>query len=120
MEADRMDEALLDAKTYDTLSIDSFEIATVPAQKDISLIITILLSTIEVIGSLRVYLPGDLKRHEHREVKLWKCALAVHRRLLDGIPLLDCVQDMEIMDEKFTTLVNVCIHMSFIVVHVLT
>ncbi|KAJ3996205.1 rRNA-processing arch domain-containing protein [Lentinula boryana] len=69
------------------------------------LIISAVLSTLDCISQLRIYLPNDLRREQNRET-VWKSVLEVKRRLSDGIPLLDPVKDMKIKDDKFTTLVQ--------------
>ncbi|KAJ3733268.1 rRNA-processing arch domain-containing protein [Lentinula guzmanii] len=77
-----------------------------PGQKGIPLIISAVLSTLDCISQLRIYLPNDLRREQNRET-VWKSVLEVKRRLPDGIPLLDPVKDMEIKDDKFATLIQV-------------
>ncbi|KAJ3986152.1 rRNA-processing arch domain-containing protein [Lentinula detonsa] len=76
-----------------------------PGQKGIPLVISAVLSTLDCISQLRIYVPNDLRREQNRET-VWKSVLEVKRRLSDSIPLLDPVKDMKIKDDKFTTLVQ--------------
>lgn len=68
--------------------------------------VPVLLSTIEAISRLRIYMPKDLRELPARETA-WKSVQEVQRRFPDGIPLLDPVQDMGITDDKFKDLVKV-------------
>lgn len=78
-----------------------------PNQKGSPLVVPVILSTLEGISHLRIYLPKDLRPDLNRETA-WKSILEVQRRFPDGVPLLDPVKDMKIKDEKFTALVQVC------------
>jgi len=78
-------------------------------QKGIPLVVPVLLSTIEAISHLRLFLPKDLRPDQARET-VWKSVLEVHRRFPDGIALLDPIQNMGIKDDKFKELIKVCIH----------
>jgi ATP-dependent RNA helicase DOB1 len=75
-------------------------------QKGIPLVVPVLLSTIEGISHLRIFLPKDLRQDQARET-VWKSVLEVHRRFPDGITLLDPIQNMGINDDKFEALVKV-------------
>lgn len=75
-------------------------------QKGEPLVLPVLLSTLNGISHLRIYLPKDLRSNGARETA-WKSILEVQRRSPDGIPLLDPIKDMEIKDEKFKVLVKV-------------
>jgi ATP-dependent RNA helicase DOB1 len=68
----------------------------------------VLLSTIEGISHLRLFLPKDLRSEQARET-LWKSVLEVHRRFPDGVALLDPIQNMGIKDEKFKELIKVSV-----------
>lgn len=70
------------------------------------LVVPVLLSTIEGLSLLRIFLPKDLRPAQARET-VWKGVLEVQRRFPDGITLLDPVQNMGIKDEKFKTLIEV-------------
>ncbi|KAK0188373.1 ATP-dependent RNA helicase [Armillaria mellea] len=76
-----------------------------PGQKGVVLIVPVLLSAIESISSLRVYLPQDLTQSQQRET-VWKSVSETRRRFPQGIPLLDSLRDMGIGDEKFAILVE--------------
>jgi len=76
-----------------------------PDQKGEPLVVPVLLSTIDAISSVRIYLPKDLRSLQARETA-WKSVLEVHRRLSDGITLLDPIQNMQITDDKFKALVK--------------
>ncbi len=78
-----------------------------PGQKGVSLIVPVLLSAIEGISSLRIYLPKDLTQGQQRET-VWKSVLETRRRFPHGVPLLDPLRDMGIKDVEFAILVNVC------------
>lgn len=77
-----------------------------PGQKGEPLVIPVLLSTLDGISLIRIFLPKDLRSLSARETT-WKSVLEVHRRFPDGITLLDPVQNMGIKDEKFKQLVKV-------------
>lgn len=77
-----------------------------PNQKGVALVVPVLLSTIEGISHLRVYLPQDLRSEQARET-VWKSVLEVHRRMPDGVPLVDPIENMGIKDVKFQELVQV-------------
>ena len=68
----------------------------------------VLLSTIESISRLRLFMPKDLRPLEQRNTT-WKSVLEVQSRFPDGIPLLDPIVDMKITDDKFKELVQVCL-----------
>ncbi|PBK60634.1 DSHCT-domain-containing protein [Armillaria solidipes] len=74
-------------------------------QKGIVLIVPILLSAIEGICSLRIFLPKDLAQGQQRET-VWKSVLETRRWFPDDVPLLDPLRDMGIKDEKFAILVK--------------
>ncbi|RDB26840.1 ATP-dependent RNA helicase mtr4 [Hypsizygus marmoreus] len=74
-------------------------------QKGVPLVVPVLLSTIEGISHIRLFLPKDLRPEPARET-VWKSVLEVHRRFPDGIALLDPIQNMGIKDEKFKELVK--------------
>ncbi|KIP11280.1 hypothetical protein PHLGIDRAFT_489254 [Phlebiopsis gigantea 11061_1 CR5-6] len=68
-------------------------------------VVPVLLSTLESISHLRVHLPKDIRSSQARET-VWKTILEVNKRFPDGIPLLDPVQNMQITDDKFKSLVK--------------
>lgn len=75
-------------------------------EKGVPLVVPVLLSTIEAISHIRIFLPKDIRQDQARET-VWKSVLEVHRRFPDGVALLDPVQNMNIKDEKFMALVKV-------------
>ena len=75
-------------------------------QKGVPLVVPVLLSTIESISQLRLTVSNDLRSDQARET-LWKSVLEVHRRLPNGITLLDPIQNMGIKDDKFKDLIKV-------------
>ena len=77
-----------------------------PGQKGVPLVLSVLLSTIEGISHIRVFMPKDLRSDQARET-LWKSVLEVQRRFPDGVPILDPIENMGIKDEKFKVLVKV-------------
>jgi ATP-dependent RNA helicase DOB1 len=75
-------------------------------QKGEPLVVPVLLSTIDALSQLRIFLPKDLRPLQARET-VWKSLLEVQRRFPDGIPLLDPVLNMDIKDDKFRALIKV-------------
>ncbi|KAG6878470.1 hypothetical protein C0993_006312 [Termitomyces sp. T159_Od127] len=74
-------------------------------QKGVPLVVPVLLSTIEGISHIRIFLPKDLRPDPARETT-WKSVLEVQRRFPDGIAFLDPIQNMGIKDDKFKELVG--------------
>ncbi|KAA1477052.1 antiviral helicase [Dentipellis sp. KUC8613] len=74
-------------------------------QKGEPLVMPVLLSTLDGISALRIHIPKDLRPLSARET-VWKTVLEVHKRLPDGIAMLDPIQDMDIKDDKFKALVK--------------
>ncbi|EIN05504.1 antiviral helicase [Punctularia strigosozonata HHB-11173 SS5] len=74
-------------------------------EKSEALVVPVLLSTIDAISHLRIYLPKDLRQPQARETT-WKSVLEVQKRFPDGIPLLDPVENMKIDDAKFMELIK--------------
>lgn len=77
-----------------------------PGQKGVALVVPVLLSTLDGISHIRLFMPKDLRQDQARET-LWKSVLEVHRRLPTGVPLLDPIENMNIKDDKFKELVKV-------------
>jgi ATP-dependent RNA helicase DOB1 len=77
-----------------------------PGEKGMPLVVPVLLSTIEGISHIRIFLPKDLRQDSARETA-WKSVLEVQRRFPDGIMLLDPIDNLGIKDEKFQQLVKV-------------
>ncbi|KDQ52896.1 hypothetical protein JAAARDRAFT_138149 [Jaapia argillacea MUCL 33604] len=74
-------------------------------QKGDPLVVPVLLSTIDSISHIRIFLPKDLRQSQARET-VWKSVLEVQKRFPDGIALLDPVQNMGIKDDKFQMLIK--------------
>jgi ATP-dependent RNA helicase DOB1 len=77
-----------------------------PGQKGVPLVVPVLLTTIEGISHLRIFLPKDLRQDAARET-VWKSVLEIERRFPDGIALLDPIENLGITDDKFSALVAV-------------
>lgn len=75
-------------------------------EKGEPLVVPVLLSTIEKLAHLRIYLPKDIRSLASRET-VYKSVQEVKSRFPDGIPLLDPVANQKITDDKFLNLVNV-------------
>jgi ATP-dependent RNA helicase DOB1 len=75
-------------------------------QKGEPLVLPVLLSTLNGMSHLRIFLSKDLRSIGARET-VWKSVLEVQRRSPNGIPLLDPIENMGIKDEKFKVLVKV-------------
>jgi superfamily II RNA helicase len=75
-------------------------------EKGEPMVVPVLLSTVESISHIRIFLPKDLRGIQARETA-WRSVKEVERRFPDGIALLDPVQNMDIKDERFQELVKV-------------
>lgn len=65
----------------------------------------VLLSCIESIGQMRVFLPADLKTTEQKS-SVRKNLDEIKKRFPDGLPILDPVDNMGIKDESFKNLLR--------------
>ncbi|CAL1717435.1 unnamed protein product [Somion occarium] len=93
-------------KEHNSPSITPGGVSPCPAgQNGEPLVVPVLLLAIDAISSLRVVLPKDLRPRQARDT-VWKSVLEVHRRMPDGIPLLDPISNMNITDDKFKVLVQ--------------
>lgn len=63
------------------------------------------LEMLDLISSLRVYIPKDLRTLESRQA-VGKSVKEVLRRFPQGVPLLDPLEDMDIKDEQFARLLT--------------
>jgi ATP-dependent RNA helicase DOB1 len=70
-------------------------------------IVPCLLSCIQQIGHLRVFLPKDLKPSDQRN-NVRKSLDEVKKRFPDGIAVLDPIENMGIQDDSFKKLLRVC------------
>jgi ATP-dependent RNA helicase DOB1 len=75
-------------------------------EKGEPLVVPVLLSTVDSISHIRIFLPKDLRGLQSRETA-WRSVKEVERRFPDGIALLDPVQNMDIKDARFQELVKV-------------
>jgi len=69
-------------------------------------VVPILLSCVESIGHVRIYLPADLKSADQRNTAR-KSIDEVKRRFADGIAPLDPIENMGITDASFKKLIRV-------------
>lgn len=69
-------------------------------------VVPILLSCVESIGHIRIFLPSDLKSPEERNT-VRKSLEEVKRRFPDGIAVLDPIENMGITDISFKNLLRV-------------
>ncbi|OBZ78288.1 ATP-dependent RNA helicase mtr4 [Grifola frondosa] len=76
-----------------------------PGQKGEPVVAPVMLSTLDAVSRLRMSLPNDIRALQARET-VWKSLQEIQRRMPEGIPLLDPVQDMDIKDDKFKELVK--------------
>ena len=70
-------------------------------------IVPALLSCVESIGHIRIFLPNDLKSADQRNT-VRKSLDEVERRFPDGIAVLDPIENMGINDPSFKKLLRVC------------
>lgn len=70
-------------------------------------VVPILLSCVESIGHVRIFLPADLKSADQRNTAR-KSINEVKRRFPDGIAVLDPIENMGITDASFKKLLRVC------------
>lgn len=69
-------------------------------------VVPVLLSAIDRIGHIRVFLPSDLKSLDQRNT-VQKSLEEVKRRFPDGIAVLDPIENMGITDDSFKKLLRV-------------
>ena len=69
-------------------------------------VVPILLSCVESIGHIRIFLPNDLKTPDQRNT-VRKSLDEVKRRFPDGIAVLDPIENMGITDASFKKLLRV-------------
>jgi len=74
-------------------------------QKGEMQVVPSILSSIEKISSLRVYIPKDIRGTDSRQ-SVYKSIQEVKNRFKGNIPLLDPIVDMSIEDEAFKKLIN--------------
>ena len=69
-------------------------------------VVPVLLSCVEAIGHIRIFLPNDLKSADQRNT-IRKSLEEVKRRFPDGIAVLDPIENMGITDGSFKKLLRV-------------
>lgn len=77
-----------------------------PGEKGTMEVVPVLLSCIESIGHLRVFLPNELKSTEQKN-NVRKALDEVKKRFPDGIAILDPIENMNIKDDSFKRLLRV-------------
>lgn len=77
-----------------------------PGEKGKMEVVPVLLSCIESIGHLRLFLPSELKTTEQRN-GVRKALEEVKKRFPDGIAILDPIENMGITDDSFKKLLRV-------------
>lgn len=77
-----------------------------PGEKGKMEVVPVLLSSIDSIGHLRVFLPDDVKSTEKKN-NVRKALEEVKKRFPDGIAILDPIENMKIHDEGFKRLLRV-------------
>lgn len=68
-------------------------------------VVPVLLSCLASISGVRIFLPKDMKSQEQRNIAR-KNIEEVKRRFVDGIPVLDPIENMGITDENFKKLLQ--------------
>lgn len=76
-----------------------------PGEKGKMEVVPIVLSCIEGIGHLRIFLPAELRTVEQKNT-VRKALEEVKRRFPDGIAILDPIENMGITDESFKKLLR--------------
>jgi len=77
-----------------------------PGEKGKMEVVPVLLSCLDAVSHIRVFLPGDIKSSEQRQT-VRKSLEEVQRRFPDGIAVLDPIENMGIKDESFKKLLRV-------------
>lgn len=68
-------------------------------------VVSVILSALDGIGHLRIFLPKDLKTADQR-LTVHKSISEVKKRFPDGIALLDPIENMKIVDDAFKQLIR--------------
>ena len=69
-------------------------------------VVPVVLSCVEAIGHIRIFLPNDLRSHDQRNT-VRKSLDEVMKRFPDGIAVLDPIENMGITDSSFKKLLRV-------------
>jgi len=76
-----------------------------PGEKSRMEVVPVLLSCIDSIGHVRIFMPEDLKKKDQRDLAR-KRLDEVKRRFPDGIAILDPIENMKITDDSFKRLLR--------------
>lgn len=76
-------------------------------EKTVMQVVPVLLTCLDSISHLRIFLPDDLKSQPERD-SVKKSLEEVKRRFPDGIAVLDPIENMNINDTSFKKLLRVC------------
>ncbi len=68
-------------------------------------VLPVLLTTIQKMSSIRIFMPADLTTRLGRDT-VKKALREVQKRFPDGIPVLDPIDDLKITDDSFTRLLK--------------
>ena len=79
---------------------------TQPTEKGEPMVVPVLLSTLDGISHIRLFLPKDLRPLQSRE-NAFKSVKEVHRRFPKGVAMLDPIENMGIKDEGFKKVLNI-------------
>lgn len=74
-------------------------------EKGEAMVVPVLLSTLDGISHIRLFLPKDLRPAQAKE-QAYKSVREVQKRFPKGVAMLDPVENMNIKDEGFTKLIN--------------
>lgn len=77
-----------------------------PNEKGKMEVVPVLLSCVDAIGHVRIFLPPELKSNDQRN-NVRKSLEEVKRRFPDGIAILDPIENMRIEDDSFKKLLRV-------------
>ncbi|KAF2004866.1 antiviral helicase [Amniculicola lignicola CBS 123094] len=76
-----------------------------PGEKGRAEVVPVLLSCIDSIGHLRIFMPQEIKTQEQRN-GVQKALDEVAKRFPDGVAILDPIENMHITDESFKALLR--------------
>lgn len=76
-----------------------------PGEKSKMEVVPVLLTTVDAIGHVRIFLPSDLKSSDQRNT-VRKSLEEVKKRFPDGIAVLDPIENMHIEDDSFKKLLR--------------
>lgn len=76
-----------------------------PGERSRVEVLPILLTTVQKMSSIRIFMPSDLTVRAERET-VKKALGEVQRRFPDGVPVLDPIEDLRIKDDSFIRLLK--------------